>query len=327
MANETHLPAAALDFMKTPHPNLCVPESVGRESSFYPRGTLLARLKIGHLGHWAIRKYMNQIAGGLRHLHRHGYAHCNLSLTRIYLGQDEQCKLGGFEHMCPVSMHSVGPRGADRYMMAPEMLQETPCEPVATDSWSLGVCLFYLLTDRAPMVEASGSNPAFQALQHGGVTALLEYHEVKNINTLPIDLLNGMLSIDPLKRLTIAQILSHVWIQHAERNTSPILTSFIRNPIETRRPSLKLCQAELDPASAAYSRRVSVNVETLLTPEPSSQHKRRRNTDIGLVIKDGVLIPQPPELPKNSERRSTGRRSSAKEMIVSLVKPIWMQSK
>ncbi|XP_078149323.1 calcium-dependent protein kinase 10-like [Carex rostrata] len=97
------------------------------------------------------------------------------------------------------------------YYMAPEVLRRHYGPEV--DIWSAGVILYILLC---------GAPPFWAENEQGVAKKILD--GVINFNRAPWsqisdgakDLVNGMLRIDPRKRLTIQQVLDHPWLQNAK---------------------------------------------------------------------------------------------------------------
>ena len=112
----------------------------------------------------------------------------------------------------PVHITNLRCCGKPGYM-SPEVVraQEKAYDPFAADIWSLGVCLYMMLTGK-PLYHDVQDDDVFQSLLIGGVKQVLAYYEdrgVKRLSRSAKDLICRMLDIDPLRRPTLENILLH----------------------------------------------------------------------------------------------------------------------
>ncbi|KAF1318803.1 Serine/threonine protein kinase, partial [Globisporangium splendens] len=153
------------------------------------------------------------IAEGVRFLHANGIAHRDLSLENVLLHNDipKLCDFGLSTESDRMCSDCVG----KAYYMAPEVIAlEDDYDPAAADMWSLGVMLFIMLTGSPLTPSASAHEKAFQALQTFGVQKILEVWELDSgISPRVVDLLEGLLQVNPAKRLTIDDVLAHPAIE------------------------------------------------------------------------------------------------------------------
>ncbi|OWZ00061.1 Serine/threonine protein kinase [Phytophthora megakarya] len=155
-----------------------------------------------------VSSVLTQVAAGVSFLHKLGIAHRDISLENILLHQGSY-KLADFgiatRKYCPGGLLV----GKNCYM-APEIVAGDSYDPKAADMWSLGIVVFILLTGSPLISLASTSARAFCVFKKAGVERVLKSWGVAD--SLPmsaINLLSGMLAIDPKNRLTIAQVLEH----------------------------------------------------------------------------------------------------------------------
>ena len=107
----------------------------------------------------------------------------------------------------PAAKQNAGTPG----YIAPEILQGRPHgKPV--DLWSLGVVLFMLLGGYPPFYEPEDDQKTmFRKI----VNAEYEFHAENwaEVSEEAKDLIRGLLTLDPRKRLTVDQALEHPWLR------------------------------------------------------------------------------------------------------------------
>jgi len=102
---------------------------------------------------------------------------------------------------------------------APEVLSGVGYDGFLADVWSLGVCLFAMLSGFFPLDEASKNDWRFGKLkeqqQKGRSTTKSVYAWYKrsctHLSAPVVQLLDGMLAIEPQQRLTMQDVLAHPW--------------------------------------------------------------------------------------------------------------------
>ena len=108
---------------------------------------------------------------------------------------------------------------------APEVLAGTGYDGFEADVWSLGVCAFALLSgffplDEAASAHARGGDWRFdrlrraQPLGRSTVGTIFSWYQrdAGHLSGEVIELLDGMLTINPAHRVTMQQVLDHPWI-------------------------------------------------------------------------------------------------------------------
>ncbi|KAJ8559193.1 hypothetical protein ON010_g8253 [Phytophthora cinnamomi] len=151
-----------------------------------------------------------QVASGVAYLHAHDIAHRDLSLENVFV-KDGACQVGDF------GLATRRPRGCrgrvgKAYYMAPEVAACEEYDAKAADIWSLGVMLFIMLTGSPLVSNAMTALKTFQLMMTGGgVAFVLEAWGVDTSEWGPVvDLLAGMVVVDPAKRWSIEQVLDHI---------------------------------------------------------------------------------------------------------------------
>jgi len=120
----------------------------------------------------------------------------------------------------PYEGHMRG-RGGTPLYMAPEMIQKRYNEKC--DLWSAGVVMCQLLTGRFPVRAHNIASVTVEEVWHSTLRGELVYPEALKEcglrSPLALDLLKGLLELDPEKRLTATQALQHPWIEGIDQPT------------------------------------------------------------------------------------------------------------
>jgi serine/threonine protein kinase len=88
---------------------------------------------------------------------------------------------------------------------APEIYDNTPYDGALVDVWSLGICLYGMVVGALPF-----DGPDFKTLASKVRLGRISYP--KHLSRPLIDLIAGMLNINPAKRSKIDAIIRHVWV-------------------------------------------------------------------------------------------------------------------
>jgi len=175
------------------------------------------------------RNFFCQMLDGLAYCHLAGVAHRDLKLENVLLNEAGAIKLidFGLSHVYP-----RGPDGAvdrskplkdvcgSRSYAAPEVFAGNGYDGFAADMWSIGVCLFAMLSGFFPLDEATGQDwrfPKLATAQRSNVsTTAVVYswykRSSKHLSPEVVHLLDNLLAIDPRKRLTMADTREHPWV-------------------------------------------------------------------------------------------------------------------
>jgi len=176
------------------------------------------------------RGFFTQLIDGLAYCHLAGVAHRDLKLENVLLNETGVLKLIDF------GLSYVYPRLEDgqtvdrskplkdvcgsKSYAAPEVLAARGYDGFAADMWSLGVCLFAMLSGFFPLDEASNADWRYprlceaQAAKRNTMTVVYSWYKRKCDHLSPevVHLLNGLLSINPNSRLTMDEVRAHPWV-------------------------------------------------------------------------------------------------------------------
>jgi len=176
------------------------------------------------------RGFFTQLLDGLAYCHLAGVAHRDLKLENVLLNEAGVLKLidFGLSHVYPkledkvtvdVSKLLKDVCGSKSYA-APEVLAARGYNGFAADMWSLGVCLFAMLSGFFPLDEASNNDWRYpklceaQAGKRSTMTVVYSWYKRRcdHLSSEVVHLLNGLLSINPNSRLTMEEVRAHPWV-------------------------------------------------------------------------------------------------------------------
>lgn len=172
---------------------------------------------------------IRQIASGVEYLHSMGVVHRDLkpeNLIYQHKHDTSNIKIADFglaAVICPEKMSSSPPSpspppptvadcvlrtacGTPAYI-CPEMLEGKPYGTSA-DMWSLGVVLYILLSGRPPF-PMDDERYLYSLIRKGAYSFPDRYW--KKVSPEAIDLVRRLMNLDPQRRLTASQVLSHSW--------------------------------------------------------------------------------------------------------------------
>ncbi|XP_061483526.1 serine/threonine-protein kinase SIK1 [Rhineura floridana] len=161
----------------------------------------------GHLSESEARKKFWQILSAVEYCHSHHIVHRDLKTENLLLDANMNIKLADFgfgnfyKSGDPLSTWCGSPPYA-----APEVFEGKEYEGPHLDIWSLGVVLYVLVCGSLPF-----DGPNLPSLRQRVLEGRfrIPYFMSQDCETL----IRRMLVVDPTKRITIAQIKQHKWMQ------------------------------------------------------------------------------------------------------------------
>ena len=159
----------------------------------------------GRLGENEARHFFQQIISGVEYCHRNMVVHRDLKPENLLLDSRNNVKIADFGlsnvmrdgHFLKTSC------GSPNYA-APEVISGKLYSGPEVDVWSCGVILYALLCGSLPFDDESIPN-LFKKIK-GGIYSLPSH-----LSPGARDLISRMLFVDPLKRITLAEIRHHAW--------------------------------------------------------------------------------------------------------------------
>jgi serine/threonine protein kinase len=178
---------------------------------FAPCGTLLSLVneKKG-LSEAEAQFYFTQLFAAVRHLHLyHFIAHRDLKLENVMLGKGRVLKLADFGlagTACNGFMHTfLGTPG----FQAPEIVAGNEYNEKC-DVWSLGVCLWAMVSARLPFSTQNANYRLF-------LEEIVSLQYPRTFSPLLQDLLKKMLTVKPEDRPSVMQLQDHPWMRGLEQ--------------------------------------------------------------------------------------------------------------
>ncbi|GHJ84622.1 hypothetical protein NliqN6_1024 [Naganishia liquefaciens] len=157
--------------------------------------------------------YFTQLVSGLSYIHSKGICHRDLKPENLLLSSEGDLKISDFG-LCAVYKH----QGKERLLsgrcgslpyVAPELNASGGYQAEPVDMWGAGVVLFTLLVGNTPWDEPTLNSPEFEAYLSG---ELLKYEPWTKISREPLQMLLGLLDVNPKSRWTLQQVAGHPWL-------------------------------------------------------------------------------------------------------------------
>ncbi|XP_030854268.1 ribosomal protein S6 kinase alpha-5 [Strongylocentrotus purpuratus] len=205
-------------------------------------GELLGRIrKKKHFDELEASMIMRKLVSAVDYMHSRGIVHRDLKPENILFtddSDDAELKIidFGFARITNSNQPLKTPCFS-LHFAAPEVLKRAYEQDgeydASCDVWSLGVILYTMLSGRVPFQDPSisKSNSAsdiMKRIKHGNFS--FDGEEWNSVSTPAKDLIKGLLTVDPSRRLTTDDLLQNEWIQGQQLSTStPLMTPDILN--------------------------------------------------------------------------------------------------
>ncbi|KAF6758986.1 kinase-like domain-containing protein, partial [Ephemerocybe angulata] len=159
--------------------------------------------------------YFGQLIAGIDYIHQEGVCHRDLKPENLLLDAKGTLKISDFGLSAVYKLKADGrtrtlsERCGSLPYVAPELANDVPYNAEPVDVWGCGVILFTLLVGNTPWDEPTMRSPEFVRYVNGTI-----YEEApwNKITGPALELIEGMLTVDPTKRFTIADIFAHEWV-------------------------------------------------------------------------------------------------------------------
>jgi len=175
----------------------------------------------GHLLEYEARVIMRQLSEALQFAHSKNILHRDVKLDNILLDESQCVKLAdwGLSCECLPGTRLTEFVGSLHYS-APEVLRGQPYG-IEIDSWGAGVVLYALVTGMLPFAEDADIDDTKEAERDLRRRIRRAQYLIPNgISSSCQILIRSLLEVDPTKRLTMDQVLSHPWTRGSVINVT-----------------------------------------------------------------------------------------------------------
>ena len=166
-----------------------------------------------------IKKWILEIASGIKFLHDNNIAHCDIKSDNILLGKDGKCKLSDFGSSLRMNEpeDNILRTQGNIYFFPPELVEDKEKEKKsidykAVDIWDFGISIYTYIFKRLPFMPENRENivELFKEITEGN----FDYN--KNGITISEEMkqfLNHLFEKDPEKRFTADDIINYPWLK------------------------------------------------------------------------------------------------------------------
>ncbi|QLG74400.1 hypothetical protein HG535_0G02830 [Zygotorulaspora mrakii] len=193
-----------------------------------PNGSLMELLKKRKvLTEPEVRFFATQICGAIKYMHSRRVIHRDLKLGNIFFDKDYNLKIGDFGLAAVLANdreRKYTVCGTPNYI-APEVLMgKHSGHSYEVDIWSIGVMLYALLVGKPPF-QAKDVNTIYERIK----CCDFGFPKEKPISNEAKVLIQDLLSLDPLERPSLTEVMEYVWFRG-------LFPAFIQSDVMTEVP-------------------------------------------------------------------------------------------
>uniref|UniRef100_A0A1I7S951 Protein kinase domain-containing protein n=1 Tax=Bursaphelenchus xylophilus TaxID=6326 RepID=A0A1I7S951_BURXY len=171
-----------------------------------------------------VRIFAKQLLTALQYMHHRNIAHLDLRPEAVLL-QDDHLRLADFGQ----SRHLIRGKVTGNIKATPEFVSPEIAQgqtvTLAADMWSAGSLIYVLLTGVSPFL---GDNDRETLANINNGNYLLDSEPFNEISNEAKDFLQKLLLLDPSKRMTVDQALSHDWLADPSLRDAKLRTDCLR---------------------------------------------------------------------------------------------------
>ncbi|XP_071488974.1 ribosomal protein S6 kinase alpha-5-like [Diadema antillarum] len=200
-------------------------------------GELLGRIrKKKYFDECEASTIMRKLVSAVEYMHDRGIVHRDLKPENILFtddSDDAELKIVdfGFARITNSNQPLKTPCFS-LHFAAPEVLKRTYEQDgeydASCDVWSLGVILYTMLSGKVPFQASSVSSnnsasEIMKRIKHGDFS--FDGEEWQSVSTAAKDLIKGLLTVDPMRRMTTTDLAQNEWIQgQISSSSTPLMT-------------------------------------------------------------------------------------------------------
>jgi len=163
-------------------------------------------------------KYFIQMVNAVYFLHRNNIIHRDIKPENILIGDNDLLKLCDFGWAKELNVNNRNTFCGTLEYMAPEIVG---CEKYdcSVDVWSLGILLYELLMGHSPFSSKKEKNIMIKIKLH-----TLSFDKNKHLSKDCINLIEGLLDMNPLNRYKLRDIFEHPFIISNSKNQEKVVS-------------------------------------------------------------------------------------------------------
>jgi len=183
-----------------------------------------SRLHVDLLTDRTIKKIFLQTVKGVQHLHKYGIVHHDIKLENTGMKKGGTVVVMDLGYACNFTSDMPINRfcGTLAYS-APELLIGQPYLAAPVDVWSLGVLLFVLIAQKLPFDSSDQNSLYKQSTSRNYIYTMMQTALIPEDAR---DLLIRIFNANPMRRITILEILKHKYLRGMDFDELAISGSF-----------------------------------------------------------------------------------------------------
>lgn len=160
-----------------------------------------------------IARYVRQIVESLQFCHENNVVHRDLKPENILLTKENNIQLCDFG-LSACQKESIQGHYGTIDFLAPEVVSNTIYD-FRIDNWSLGVLVYELLTGLLPFGSPEANEQTiYENIKNGN----FEFPDKPNLSTAAKSFVTSLLQLQPSKRMSLKQALSHEFLTRVSQN-------------------------------------------------------------------------------------------------------------